>query len=183
MDALLTSTLAVFLAEMGDKTQLLALLLTLRFKNKLAICAGILTATLLNHAASALLGLWLSQFLQAQWGQWLLGGSFIALGLWLLIPDKADDDNPKLAQYGAYLVTLVLFFMAEIGDKTQVATVALAAQYQSVIWVTLGTTLGMLAANVPVVYYGEALMRKLPMAWAHRIAAGLFVAAGVWILW
>lgn len=182
MDALLTSTFAVALAEIGDKTQLLALLLTLRFSNKLAICAGILAATLLNHAASAWLGVWLGQFLQAGIGQWLLGASFILLGLWLLIPDKADDEDPRLAQYGAFAVTFILFFLAEIGDKTQVATVALAAQYQSIAWVTLGTTLGMLLANVPVVYYGEALMRKLPMVWAHRIAAALFVGVGVWIL-
>ncbi|AFV00402.1 TMEM165/GDT1 family protein [Simiduia agarivorans] len=183
MDAFLTSTFAVALAEIGDKTQLLALLLTLRFRNKLAICAGILAATLLNHAASAWLGVWLGQFLQSGIGQGLLGASFIALGLWLLIPDKADDEDPRLAQYGALVVTFILFFLAEIGDKTQVATVALAAQYQSVFWVTLGTTLGMLLANVPVVFYGEALMRKLPMVWAHRVAAALFVGVGVWVLW
>lgn len=182
MEALFTSTLAVALAEIGDKTQLLSLLLTLRFRNKAAICAGILLATLLNHAASAWLGQWLGQYLQADWGRWLLGGSFIALGLWLLVPDKDEEAPGRFDRYGAFVVSLILFFLAEIGDKTQVATVALAAQFQSVLWVTLGTTLGMLAANVPVVYWGERLMQRLPLTLAHRLAAALFVAVGLWVL-
>lgn len=182
MDALFTSTLAVALAEIGDKTQLLALLLTLRFRNKLAICAGILLATLLNHGLSAWLGQWLGQYLQADWGRWLLGGSFIALGLWLLVPDQDEQESGRFDHYGAFAVSLMLFFLAEIGDKTQIATVALAAQFQSLLWVTLGTTLGMLAANVPVVYWGERLMRRLPMALAHRLAAALFVLVGLWVM-
>lgn len=183
MEALLTSTVTVALAEIGDKTQLLSLLLTLRFRNKAGIVAGILVATLINHALSALLGNWLSQYLTAQWGQILIGASFIILGLWLLIPDKEDDDVPRFDHWGAFLVSLVLFFLAEIGDKTQIATVVLGAQYNSILLVTLGTTIGMLLANVPVVYAGEALMRKLPLKAAHIGAAVVFSLVGLSIIW
>lgn len=182
MEAFLTSTFAVALAEIGDKTQLLSLLLTLRFSNKLAIVLGILAATLVNHALSAYLGNWLTQFIHGQWGQWLIGGSFIILGLWLLIPDKEDDDIPRFEHWGAFAVSLTLFFLAEIGDKTQVATVVLGAQFDSVLLVTMGTTVGMLAANVPVVYLGEALMRKIPLKAAHISAALLFCAVGLYVL-
>lgn len=182
MEAFLTSTLTVALAEIGDKTQLLSLLLTLRFRNKPAIVLGIFIATLLNHAASAWLGVWLGQFLQSELGHWLMGGSFIALGLWLLIPDKAEEESHRFDHYGALVVSTLLFFLAEIGDKTQFATIALGAQFQSVLWVTLGTTLGMLAANVPVVYAGERLMRSIPLKAAHIAAALVFTAVGVWIV-
>jgi putative Ca2+/H+ antiporter (TMEM165/GDT1 family) len=179
METFLTSTVTVALAEMGDKTQLLSLLLAARFSNKLAIVAGILVATILNHAVSAWFGTWLSQFLLGTTGSMILSVSFIAMALWLLIPDKEDDDAVKYMQYGAFIVSTVLFFLAEIGDKTQVATVALAANYQSVLLVTLGTTLGMLAANVPVVYAGDAILRRIPLQYTRAVAAGVFGLIGV----
>ncbi|MDF2181619.1 TMEM165/GDT1 family protein [Neptuniibacter sp. CAU 1671] len=180
MDAFFTSTLTVALAEIGDKTQLLSLLLAARFRNKTAIIAGILVATLLNHAVSAWLGNWLGQFLQSELGRWVIGGSFVALALWLLIPDKEDDTDSRFDQYGPFVVSTLLFFLAEIGDKTQVATVLLGAQFDSVIWVTLGTTLGMLIANVPVVYAGEYLMQRIPMNATRITAAVVFAAVGIW---
>lgn len=182
METFLTSTVTVALAEIGDKTQLLSLLLAARFSNKLAIVAGILVATILNHAVSAWFGTWLSQFLIGTIGSIILSVSFIAMALWLLVPDKEDDDAVKYMQYGAFVVSTVLFFLAEIGDKTQVATVALAANYQSIILVTLGTTLGMLAANVPVVYAGDAIMKRIPLHYTRAIAAGVFALVGVSIL-
>lgn len=178
MDGFITSFVTVTMAEIGDKTQLLSLLLTIRFKNKLAIIVGILVATLLNHAASAFLGVWLAQFIASILGQAILAVSFIALGLWLLVPDKEDDMTDNL-KYGAFIVSTVLFFVAEIGDKTQIATVLMGAKYESIIIVTAGTTLGMLLANIPVVLGGEKLMQKLPMQWAHRIAAAIFVGFGL----
>lgn len=179
MDAFLTSTFAVALAEIGDKTQLLSLLLASRFQNKPAIVLGILVATMLNHAASAWFGTWLSQFIMGDIGRWALAIGFFLMALWLLIPDKDDDEPGRMQQYGAFTVTLVLFFIAEIGDKTQVATVALAAQYQTVWLITLGTTTGMLLANVPVVYAGQKLMQKIPFSYT-RIAASLaFVVVGI----
>lgn len=183
MDAFFTATLAVALAEIGDKTQLLALLLTLRFANKPALVAGILVATLVNHGLSAWLGHWLGGQLTSGWGEAFIAASFIILGLWLLIPDSADDENPRLDRFGAFLVATMLFFVAEIGDKTQVATVMLAAEFQAPFWVTTGTTLGMLIANVPVVYWGSAIMQRIPLAFAQRLAAGLFIAIGIWLGW
>ncbi len=180
MEAFLTSTLTVALAEIGDKTQLLSLFLATRFRNKWAIIAGILVATLINHGVSAWLGDWISQYLQSAIGQWLIGGSFIALGLWLLIPDKDDSDDSAIERYGAFVATTVLFFFAEIGDKTQIATVLLGAQFSDVLWVTVGTTLGMLAANVPVVFAGDYLMQKIPLKLAHVVAAIAFIAVGIW---
>ncbi|WP_317930444.1 TMEM165/GDT1 family protein [Halioxenophilus sp. WMMB6] len=179
MDAFLISAVTVTLAEIGDKTQLLSLFLTTKFRNKWAIILGILVATLLNHAASAWLGDWLASYLQSRIGEWLIGGSFIALGLWLLVPDKDDSEESALQKYGAFVATTLLFFMAEIGDKTQIATVLLGAQYASVTWVTLGTTLGMLIANVPVVLAGDFLMRRIPLKLAHLLAAATFIAVGV----
>lgn len=182
METFLTSSVTVALAEMGDKTQLLSLLLAARFSNKLAIVAGILLATILNHAVSAWFGTWLSQFLLGPTGTVILAISFIAMAVWLLVPDKEDDDAVKYVQYGAFIVSTVLFFLAEIGDKTQVATVALAANYQSVALVTLGTTLGMLAANVPVVYAGDAIMKRIPLNYARYSASCVFALVGVSIL-
>ncbi len=180
MDAFVTSTLTVALAEIGDKTQLLSLFLATRFRNKWAIIAGILVATLFNHGVSAWLGDWISQYLQSDIGQWLIGSSFILLGLWLLIPDKDDSEDSALERYGAFVATTVLFFFAEIGDKTQVATVLLGAQFSDVLWVTVGTTLGMLAANVPVVFAGDYIMQRIPLKTAHLIAALAFIAVGIW---
>lgn len=180
MDALFTSTLTVTLAEMGDKTQLLSLLLVTRLQKPWQIIAGILIATLLNHGISAWFGSWISQFLTSDMGQTIIKTSFIAVGLWLLIPDKDDAPNTSLDKYGAFVVSLVLFFIAEIGDKTQIATVVLAAQYQSFLWVTMGTTLGMLLANVPVVFAGNYIMQRIPFSLTRVFAAVVFIAIGVY---
>lgn len=182
MDAFLTSTLTVSLAEIGDKTQLLSFMLAARFRQKSAIVAGILVATLLNHAASAWLGTWIGQFILGETGQWVLAFSFIAMAIWLLIPDKEDEDAVKYAKYGAFVVTTVLFFFAEIGDKTQVATIALAANYQNIFMVTLGTTIGMLLANVPVIYAGEAMLKVIPLNLARWVASLVFVIVGLTII-
>ncbi len=182
MDAFFTSVLTVSLAEIGDKTQLLSLMLAARFSHKSAIVAGILVATLLNHALSAWLGSWLGHFILGPEGQWILGLSFIVMAAWLLIPDKEDDDAVKYVKYGAFIVTTVLFFIAEIGDKTQVATIALAANYQNIVMVTLGTTIGMLLANVPVIYAGEAMLRVIPLKVARWMASLVFVIIGLTII-
>ena len=180
MEAFITSTLTVSLAEIGDKTQLLSLLLTTRFKNKWAIIAGILVATLLNHGVSAWLGQWVGQFFTSDLGQIAIGIGFIVLGLWLLIPDSADDNEQRFNQAGAFLVSTALFCVAEIGDKTQIATMLLGAEYQDILLVTAGTTLGMLAANVPVVLAGNYLMERIPMRAAHLTACALFIGFGVY---
>jgi len=179
MDAFISSFSAVALAEIGDKTQLLSLFLAARFRSRTAIIAGILLATLLNHAASAWFGAWVAQFIPQGWHAWLLGGSFILVALWLLIPDKDDSDDNSVLKYGAFVASTVLFFLAEIGDKTQIATVLLAATYDATSLVIVGTTLGMLAANVPVVYAGRWLLEKISMDWARRIACAVFVLIGV----
>lgn len=179
MDAFFISTSSVALAEIGDKTQLLSLVLATRFKNKWAIIAGILVATLFNHGVSAWLGNWIGQFLQSDTGNTLIGLSFIALALWLLIPDKDEDVDRQYDRYGAFLVATVLFFLAEIGDKTQVATVLLGAHFDSILWVTLGTTMGMLLANVPVVFAGEYLIKVVPLTMVRVVAAIAFVLVGI----
>tara|TARA_B100001063_G_scaffold247128_1_gene290435 strand:- start:6234 stop:6845 length:612 start_codon:yes stop_codon:yes gene_type:complete len=179
MEALFTSTLTVALAEIGDKTQLLSLLLAARFSNKRAIIAGILLATIINHGLSAWLGQYSIQWLSSDWVQYILSGSFIAIGLWILIPDKMDEETNLMANLGPFFATLILFFLAEIGDKTQVATVVLGAQYQNLLWVTLGTTIGMLLANIPVIYFGEALMKRLPLNATRILAASLFIIMGI----
>ena len=179
MEAFFSSTLAVAIAEIGDKTQLLALFLAARFAQKNAIIAGIFVATLLNHFVSAILGVWIAQWISPDMMKWIVGISFIAVGLWLLLPDKDGGEDSKWLRYGAFGATLVLFFLAEIGDKTQIATVLLAAKYQEMFWVLAGSTLGLMLANVPVVYLGEKLMRRIP-ARAVRIAACvLFCIMGV----
>lgn len=182
MEAFLSSTLAVAIAEIGDKTQLLSLFLVTRFRNRSAIILGILIATLANHGLSALFGSWLRDLIPPGWGPWLIGGSFILVGLWILIPDKDDAGPSRFERYGPLAATLVLFFLAEIGDKTQIATVILAAQYDSVFWVTLGTTLGMLIANIPVILAGNWLMQRLPVKAAHSVACVLFIGFGIWTL-
>lgn len=185
--AVLTSTLVVAVAEIGDKTQLLSLLLTIRFRNKAAIVMGILCATLLNHALSAWLGVWLQEALQrwteAHYIQWGLAAGFVLMALWVLIPDKEDDETNTHESWGAFLATCVLFFVAEIGDKTQVATVLLGAEYSSVFWVTAGTTLGMLLANVPVIYFGERLMRRMPLHLARYLTSALFFILAITVIW
>jgi putative Ca2+/H+ antiporter (TMEM165/GDT1 family) len=180
VEALIASTLAVAIAEIGDKTQLLSLFLIHRFRGRaLAIIAGIIAATLVNHALSAWLGAIVAAWLPEGALKWIVGVSFIAIGLWLLIPDKDGEEESGVLKYGAFLATTVLFFLAEIGDKTQIATVVLAAKYSATVLVVIGTTLGMLLANVPVILLGDRLMQKLPMAWAHRAACALFIALGV----
>ncbi|MEN9464991.1 MAG: hypothetical protein RL217_1172, partial [Pseudomonadota bacterium] len=167
-------------------TQLLSLLLATKFRNKTAIVLGILIATLLNHAASAWLGVWLGQSLQAyitgDVANYVLAGSFMLMALWVLVPDKEDDQQNTHAAWGAFLATTLLFFLAEIGDKTQVATVLLGAEFGSVLWVTLGTTLGMLLANVPVVYFGHKLMQRMPLHLARYSTAAIFTALALWVL-
>ena len=180
MEAFLVSTGLVALAEIGDKTQLLSLVLAARFRRPWPIVAGILVATLLNHSAAGAFGAWITGFFGEQTLTRILGASFIAMALWILVPDKLDGEDParKLAS-GVFLTTAVLFFIAEIGDKTQVATVMLAARYQDLVSVVLGTTLGMMLANVPVVFFGEALARRMPVAVVRRVTAVAFAVLGV----
>ena len=183
LEAFAVSTGVVALGEMGDKTQLLALLLAARFRRPLPIIAGIFVATILNHAGAGALGAWVTRLVDPQWMRWLLGGSFIAVALWMLIPDKADA-APEAAhgRFGVFGVTVIAFFLAEMGDKTQIATVMLAARYDSLVAVVLGTTLGMMIANVPAVLLGERAVKFVPIVWVHRIAAVVFAALGVAML-
>lgn len=183
MDAFLASSVAVFIAEIGDKTQLLSLFLISRFTQRTPIILGILLATLVNHALSAWLGAWIAVWIPEAWLPWLLAGSFIAIGLWLLIPDKDDSDESGFLGLGAFAATTILFFLAEIGDKTQIATVVLAARFSDTFWVIVGTTVGMLAANVPVIMAGKWLMDRMPMATARVGASVLFMILAVVTLW
>ncbi|MBM7073802.1 TMEM165/GDT1 family protein [Shewanella sp. 202IG2-18] len=179
MDAFLVSTTSVAIAEIGDKTQLLALLLAARFSNRTAIILGIFIATLLNHFLATLFGEWVISYLSPNIAQLLVGLSFIIIGLWILIPDKPDKEDSRFYRYGPLLATTVLFFVAEIGDKTQVATVFLAAKYQQLTPVLAGTTIGMLLANVPVVLMGHMGSKKLPLKWIRLVCAILFGFIGV----
>ncbi len=175
MEAFLSSTLAVTIAEIGDKTQLLALFLVTKYGRPYIISLGVLLSTIVNHALSAWLGAWLGNKIPAEYIPWIISASFLAVAIWLLIPDKEDDEVGKVGHYGPLVATLILFFLAEIGDKTQIATVILAAKYQSTFWVVAGSTLGMLIANVPVIFAGKWLMEKMPMRLAHRAAFVLFI--------
>ena len=183
-EAFLVSTGVVALGEMGDKTQLLALLLAARFRAPRPIIAGILVATLANHALAAAFGAWLTQVIDPQWLRWSLGASFIAVALWMLVPDQAGAAAERGApsRWGVFGVTVVAFFLAEMGDKTQIATVMLAARYNALATVTAGTTLGMMIANVPAVLLGERAVKFMPIAWVHRIAAAVFAVIGVAVL-
>lgn len=183
MDAFLTSTAAVFIAELGDKTQLLALFLVGRFARRSPIILGILVATLLNHGLSALLGAWVAEWLPEVWLAWLVAASFLALALWLLLPDKDEGADSRLLGLGAFTATSLTFFLAEIGDKTQIATVVLAARYDATFWVIVGSTVGMLMANVPVIMAGKWLMERLPLATARLAASGLFLVLAVVTVW
>jgi len=175
----LVSTGVVALAEIGDKTQLLALLLTTQFRRPVPIIAGIVVATIVNHLGAGALGTWITHLLGATVLRWVLGVSFIAMAAWILIPDKLDDDAPAHSRYGVFVTTVITFFLAEMGDKTQLATIALAAQYQSLVWVVAGTTLGMLIADVPPVLFGEWIVKRVPVRIIHLIAAAIFVLLGV----
>ena len=182
MEALLTSVTLVALAEIGDKTQLLALVLAARFRKPVPIVLGILGATLANHALAAWLGAEASAWLAGPWFRAAIALGFIAMGLWTLIPDKLDERSAPAGRRGAFTTTLVAFFLVEIGDKTQVATIALGARYGDVLAVTTGTTLGMLLANVPVVLLGDALIKRVPLKAVRIAAAALFIATGAWML-
>lgn len=183
MEAFLASTIAVTLAEMGDKTQLLTLFLVARFRRPLPIVTGIIIATLLNHWLSALLGTWLADWLSPAWLSLMVGLSFIAIGLWLLVPDKEEDTDNRWLRWGPLAATTVLFFIAEIGDKTQIATVILAARYDAMAMVVAGTTAGMLLANLPVLLAGGWLLARISLAWTRRAACALFILLGLIALW
>lgn len=183
MEAFLTSTTMVAIAEIGDKTQLLAIVLATRFRKPIPIILGILVATLANHFLAALLGAQAAAFLSASWFTYLVAASFIVMGFWTLIPDKLDDDEaPSASRFGAFTATLIAFFLVEMGDKTQLATIALGARFQDVIPVTAGTTLGMLIANVPAVLLGHELIKRIPLNIVRMIAAGVFILIGCWML-
>jgi putative Ca2+/H+ antiporter (TMEM165/GDT1 family) len=179
MEALLISTGIVALAEIGDKTQLLAFILAAKYRKPLPITLGILVATIANHAFAGALGAWITTLVAPETMRWILGLSFIGMAVWTLIPDKFDEDDARLAQFGVFGTTLIAFFLAEMGDKTQIATVALAAQYQTIFWVVVGTTLGMMIANVPAVLLGDRIADKMPVQLVHRIAAAIFLVLGL----
>jgi Ca2+/H+ antiporter, TMEM165/GDT1 family len=179
MDAFLVSTGIVALAEMGDKTQLLSLVLAARFRKPWPIVFGILVATLANHALAGAAGAWVTTLLGPQVLRWVLGGSFIAMAAWMLIPDKLDEgDGDKAPRLGVFGTTLVAFFLAEMGDKTQIATVMLAAQYNAWAAVVAGTTMGMMVANVPVVWFGDRVTRRVPIRVVHVVSAVIFGGLG-----
>ena len=179
MEAFLVSTGIVALAEIGDKTQLLAFILAAKFRKPVPIIVGILVATIANHAFAGALGAWITSLMAPEAMRWILGLSFIGMAVWALIPDKFDEDEAKLAKYGVFGTTLIAFFLAEMGDKTQVATVALAAQYQAIFTVVAGTTLGMMIANAPAVFLGDRIAHKMPVRLVHAIAAGIFAILGI----
>ena len=184
MEAFLVSTGLVAIAEIGDKTMLLAMLLAARFRKPIPIIAGIFAATIANHALAAWVGVAAAGFLSGPWMKWVLGLAFLAFAGWALIPDKFEDKDAPRERAGAsvFLTTLVAFFFVEMGDKTQVATVALAAKFHQVLWVAAGTTLGMMIANVPAVFIGEAAAERLPLKYIRWAAATCFAAIGVWVL-
>jgi len=183
LSALAISTGVVALAEMGDKTQLLSLMLAARYpKQALAIIGGIFIATIANHACAAFLGHWLTSFMSPDLLKWILGLSFVGTGLWLLVPDHIDDaEDSKVADraFQVFLLTLGLFFVAEMGDKTQIATIALGAKYSDVLSVTVGTTLGMMLANAPAVWIGQKFTKRMPIKWVHAVAAVTFISIGI----
>ncbi|MGB4343892.1 MAG: TMEM165/GDT1 family protein [Moraxellaceae bacterium] len=179
MEAFLISTGIVALAEIGDKTQLLAFVLAAKFRKPVPIILGILVATIANHAGAGALGAWITSLVSPDIMRWVLGISFIAMAAWIMVPDKLDDDDTELAHFGVFTTTVLAFFMAEMGDKTQIATVALAAQYHAFIAVVAGTTLGMMIANVPAVLLGDRIAHKLPLNLIHGIVAVVFALLGV----
>ena len=178
LEALLVSTSIVALAEMGDKTQLLSFVLAARLKQRVPIVLGILVATLANHFLAGWVGGWLASLVSPTTLKWIVAISFVVFGLWALKPDELEEQQ-KLRGAGVFLTTLIAFFFVEMGDKTQLATVALAARYQSLLAVVSGTTLGMMIANVPAVWVGEALAHRINMKWMRWVAAGLFIVLGV----
>ncbi len=180
MEAFLVSTGIVALAEMGDKTQLLALILALRFRKPWPIVLGILVATLANHGLAGAVGAWVTTFVGPHILRWVLAASFIGMAVWMLIPDKIDEEDTDAGpRWGVFGTTVVAFFLAEMGDKTQIATVMLAAQYNAYFYVVAGTTLGMMLANAPVVWLGERMTRLVPMRVVHIVSALVFATLGV----
>lgn len=183
MEAALVSIGIVALAEIGDKTQLLTLVLAARYKKPWPIVAGIFVATLVNHGIAGAAGAWLTKVMGPDAMRWILGISFIAMAAWMLIPDRLDDDAGASRKVGGvFVTTTVLFFLVEIGDKTQIATIALAARFDSLMTVIMGTTIGMILANAPVAFFGEALAKRLPVRAVHIVAALVFAALGVGVL-
>lgn len=179
MEAFFTATLVVALAEIGDKTQLLSLLLAARYRKPLPIVAGILVATLANHFLAGALGAWIRAAVSPDVMRWAVGGSLLAIALWTLKPDKLDGEVRESTRGGLFVLTCVVFFLAEMGDKTQVATIVLAAQYASLSAVVIGTTLGMMIANVPVVYLGQSFSHRIPFRAVRMVTAALFAVLGV----
>ncbi len=179
IEAFFVSTGVVAFGEMGDKTQLLAMLLAAKFRKPVPIILGILVATLANHATAGLVGAWVARALGPDLLRWVIGVSFIAMAGWMLVPDRLDADTDTTPRFGVFGTTLIAFFLAEMGDKTQIATVALAARYQDLVAVVAGTTLGMLIADVPAVFIGGKLARRVPMRLVHGIAAAIFAVLGV----
>jgi putative Ca2+/H+ antiporter (TMEM165/GDT1 family) len=179
MDAFLVSTGIVALAEIGDKTQLLAFLLAARFRRPLPIVFGIFVATIANHAFAAAVGALVSKLLGPEVMRWVLGLAFIGMAAWIMVPDEIDGEEATPARFGVFLTTVLAFFLAEMGDKTQVATVALAARYASAVAVVCGTTLGMMLANVPAVYFGDRIAGRVPLKLVHGLAALIFLVLGL----
>jgi putative Ca2+/H+ antiporter (TMEM165/GDT1 family) len=179
MEALLMSTGVVALAEIGDKTQLLAFVLAARFKRPLPIVLGILVATIANHSMAGALGAWITSVLSPETLRWVVGLGFLGMAVWTLIPDKIDEEDTQVkGHWGVFGTTLIAFFLAEMGDKTQIATVAMAAHYPSAVMVVIGTTLGMLIADVPAVFVGDRFAKKIPMRLVHGVAAAMFAVMG-----
>ena len=183
MESLLVSTGVVALAEMGDKTQLLAFILAARFKKPVPIILGILVATVLNHGLAGALGTWITAILSPDVLRWVLGLSFLGMAIWTMIPDKIEEEETHIAtRLGVFGATLITFFLAEMGDKTQIATVAMAAHYAQPLLVVIGTTLGMLIADVPAVFVGDKFAARIPMKLVHTIAAAIFAVLGLLVL-
>ena len=182
MEALITSTALVALAEIGDKTQLLAIVLAARLKRPMPIIAGIFVATIANHFLAALVGAQAASWLEGAWFGYLIAASFIAMAIWTLIPDTLDAVDDKPARFGAFFATLIAFFWVEMGDKTQIATIALGARFHAVLPVTAGTTLGMMIANVPAVFLGHELIKRVPLRVVRIVAALSFLVIGLWLL-
>ena len=184
LDAFLHSTLLVAVSEIGDKTQILSLILAARYRKSIPIVFGILVATLANHALAAFGGTLLMHTALKAWMPLILALSFIGLGLWILVPDKVNEDEGAVKKdYGAFITTTIMFFLAEMGDKTQFATIALAAEYNNILMVVAGSTLGMMIANVPAVIFGDKIMKYVPLKWVRIVASLLFVGFGAWALW
>ena len=179
MEAFLVSAGIVALAEMGDKTQLLSLVLAARFRKPWPIAIGIFVATIANHTIAGAAGAWLTTFLGPQLLRWILAASFIAMALWMLVPDKLDEGETRAPRFGVFGTTVIAFFLAEMGDKTQVATVMLAARFPNWIAVVAGTTVGMMLANVPAVWFGDRVTRIVPIKVVHAVSALIFVGLGV----